>query len=138
MRKGIASSVGATLMLACSSSLPAGPELSGSWGGWELQFTAAAAGADLQLPCFHAHFPGPVFVTSADSFDIAGVVTTSTWLAQVGQEQHVYGKLVGGDTLRLWVSYEAVETTPIQWVGPDLVVTIAGQQASFANAICPY
>ena len=138
MRKWMASSAGATLMLACSSSLPAGPELSGSWGGWEVQFTATSTGADIQFPCFHIHFPGPVLVTSPDSFDVAGVVTTATWAAQVGQEEHIYGKLVSPDTLRLWESYQTVGTTPVQWLGPYLDVMIAGQQASFANAICSY
>jgi hypothetical protein len=136
--KRIASNIGVVLVLGCTSSLPAGSELSGSWGGWEVQLTANSAGADIQFPCFHIHFPGPVVVTSADSFDVAGVVTTATWAAQIGQERHIYGKIVSPDTLRLWESYQTVGTTPIQWLGPYLDVMIAGQQASFANAICSY
>ncbi len=138
MRKWIASSLGCVLVLACSSSLPSGPQLSGSWAGWEVQLTASATAVDIQFPCFHVHFPGPVSVTSADSFDVAGVVTKATWAAQVGQERHIYGKLVGHDTLRLWESYQTVGTTPTQWLGPYLDVMISGQQASFANAICTY
>jgi hypothetical protein len=129
-----------TPVLACNAQQDE-RTLNGFWGGaqavWEI--TATPANLTLTQGCYRVTFPSPLHFVTADSFELSGSITSSTWRGEIGEPWRMWGAIVG-DTLRFSWSYRYIADTT-KWIGhdgPQTKLIVNQHSPRIAHPICPY
>jgi hypothetical protein len=122
------------LLVGCAPRADEPAFLVGSWANSSWEITAASHGLALYNGCSIVTFPGPVVVTSTDSFAITGTVTAATNAGPLGQRWRVSGRAVG-DTLSASFSYLVPGTTGT-WIPPYMQKLVKGYEGTFYGFPC--
>lgn len=117
------------VLASCSLLSSDDPFLQESWGNGPQGELLSASKNSVMLQvgkCYVVKFSAPAMLVHGDSFDVSGVVTESTWDAQVGEPWHLSG-VAHGDTVRMTWSFRTPGTN--NWIRPVTDTVITGQEA---------
>ncbi|HEY3933279.1 MAG TPA: hypothetical protein VGL65_01540 [Gemmatimonadales bacterium] len=120
----------AILFVGCAAGTIDRSQTAGFWGGYHIEITATPASLVANRGCSLITFPGPLQLTSRDSFTIIGEITQSSFSAEIGMKWQVRGLLVG-DTMAITASYQSPDSAVGAWTQLLVQKLVAGQHGTF-------